>query len=133
MLLDYVTIFAFALVAILFAAASMIASSLLRPDLPDNVKSSTYECGMEALGSTEVKTNIRFYVFALLFVIFDVETLFVFPWAVVVKEVGPLALIEMLIFLAILFLGLVYAWMKGALAWDNFQSGQSQPLQEQGE
>jgi NADH-quinone oxidoreductase subunit A len=122
MLLDYVTIFTFGLVAVAFATVSMVASSLLRPQVDDEVKSSTYECGMDAIGSTEVKTNIRFYVFALLFVIFDVETLFVFPWAVVVKEVGTVALVEMLIFLTILFLGLVYAWMKGALEWDNSQS-----------
>jgi len=122
MLLDYVTIFTFSLVAVLFAAVSMIASGLLRPQVDDDVKASTYECGMDAVGSTEVKTNIRFYTFALLFVIFDVETLFVFPWAVVVKDVGAVALVEMLIFLTILFLGLVYAWKKGALAWDNHPS-----------
>lgn len=122
-MIDYVTIFAWFLIAVMFAAVSLIAAQLLRPDIPDKIKESTYECGMEAIGSTEVKTNIRFYLFALLFVIFDVETLFVFPWAVVAKEIGPIALIEMLIFLAILFLGLVYAWRKGALEWDMSQSG----------
>lgn len=123
MMSAYATIFAFALVAVLFAAVSMVASSLLRPQVADPIKRTTYECGMEAIGSTEVKTNIRFYVFALLFVIFDVETLFVYPWAVSVREVGPVALVEMLIFLGVLFLGLVYAWKKGALAWDA-ESGQ---------
>ncbi len=90
----------------------------MRPSVPDPLKDTTYECGMEAVGSTEIKTNIRFYVFALIFVIFDVETLFVYPWAVTVREIGPVAIIEMLIFLAVLFLGLVYAWGKGALTWD---------------
>lgn len=118
MMPDYALIFAFSLVAVAFAAVSLIASSLLRPSLPDPVKQSTYECGIEAVGSTEVKTNIRFYLFALLFVIFDVEALFVLPWAVTVKELGPVALLEMLVFLVILFLGLAYAWGKGALAWD---------------
>jgi NADH-quinone oxidoreductase subunit A len=118
MMPDYALIFAFALVAVGFAAVSLIAASLLRPSRPDAVKQSTYECGIEAVGTTEVKTNIRFYLFALLFVIFDVEALFVLPWAVTVRELGPVALIEMLVFLVILFMGLVYAWGKGALAWD---------------
>lgn len=118
MMPDYALIFAFALVAVGFAAVSLIAASLLRPSLPDAVKQSTYECGIEAVGTTEVKTNIRFYLFALLFVIFDVEALFVLPWAVTVRELGPVALIEMLVFLVILFMGLAYAWGKGALAWD---------------
>ena len=119
MMLDYVTIFAFALVACAFAAVSLIASQLLRPQVPDAIKDTTYECGMEAVGTTEVKTNVRFYVFALLFVIFDVETLFVYPWAVTVRTSPPAALLEMLVFLAILFAGLVYAWRKGALAWES--------------
>ena len=118
MLVDYALIFTFMLVAVCFGAVAMIASSLFRPSVADPIKETTYECGMEAIGSTEIKTNIRFYVFALLFVIFDVETLFVFPWAITVKEIGPLALVEMLIFLVILFIGLIYAWGKGALEWD---------------
>ena len=118
MSLDYATLFAFAVVAVAFSAVTLVAAQLLRPSVPEAVKQSTYECGMEAVGTTEVKTNIRFYLFALLFVVFDVEALFVLPWAVTVKELGPVALVEMLIFLAILFLGLAYAWGKGALAWD---------------
>ncbi|MBI3299507.1 MAG: NADH-quinone oxidoreductase subunit A [Elusimicrobia bacterium] len=118
MMPDYAVLFAFALVAVGFSAVTLVAAQLLRPSVPDAVKQSTYECGMDAVGSTEVKTNIRFYVFALLFVIFDVEALFVLPWAVTVKELGPVALVEMLVFLVILFTGLVYAWGKGALAWD---------------
>ena len=130
MMLDYVTVFAFALIAVVFAAVAMIAAGLLRPQVDDALKDTTYECGIEAVGSTEVKTNVRFYVFALLFVIFDVETLFIFPWAVVVREQGPVALIEMLIFLAILFLGLVYAWKKGALNWDTRHSASKRGLEE---
>lgn len=118
MMLDYVTVFAFLLVACLFAAVSLIASQLLRPSVADPIKDTTYECGMPAVGTTEVKTNIRFYVYALLFVIFDVETLFVYPWAVTARDIGPAALATMTVFLGVLFLGLVYAWMKGALAWE---------------
>ncbi|HAH05250.1 MAG TPA: NADH-quinone oxidoreductase subunit A [Elusimicrobia bacterium] len=120
MMLDYATIFAFVLVDVLFAAVLLILAQLLRPSLPDKVKNSTYECGMDAFGTTEVKTNIRFYLFALLFVIFDVELLFVYPWAVIVggRDGGPAVLLEMFVFLGILFFGLVYAWKKGALAWE---------------
>lgn len=118
MLADYVTIYAFFLISVVFAAIMMLAAHLVRPQVEDAVKDTTYECGIDAVGTTEIKTNIRFYVFALLFVIFDVEALFIFPWAVTVRDIGAVALVEMLIFLAILFLGLMYAWGKGALTWD---------------
>ncbi|MBI5242432.1 MAG: NADH-quinone oxidoreductase subunit A [Elusimicrobia bacterium] len=124
MMSDYATIFAFVLVDVLFAVVMMVAAQLLRPSVPDPLKNTTYECGMEAVGTTEVKTNVRFYLFALLFVIFDVEILFVYPWAVVVggREGGPVALLEMFVFLGVLFFGLVYAWRKGALAWEFGES-----------
>lgn len=118
MMSAYAVIFGFVIVGILFAAVTLIAAKLLRPSVPYEKKLTTYECGMPAEGSTEVKLNIRFYVFALLFVIFDVETLFIYPWAVVSREIGPLAIMEMSIFLTILFIGLGYAWRKGALVWD---------------
>lgn len=118
MLSAYVVIFLFVAVGIAFGAGALIAAKLLRPSLPYARKLTTYECGIKPVGSTEVKLNIRFYVFALLFVIFDVEILYVYPWAVTVREVGALALAEMGIFLAILFLGLAYAWRKGALVWE---------------
>ncbi len=111
-------VYVFVLVGVMFAAVTLIAAKLLRPRLPYEKKLSTYECGMPAQGSTEVKLNIRFYVFALLFVIFDVEVLFVYPWAVTAREIGGLAIVEMGIFLAILLLGLAFAWRKGALVWD---------------
>ena len=114
----FAVIYAFVLVGALFAAVTLVAAKLLRPSVSYARKLSTYECGIPAVGTTEVNLNIRFYVFALLFVIFDVETLFVYPWAVTAREVGPLALVEMGIFLAILFLGLAYAWLKGALIWE---------------
>ena len=114
----YATIYAFALLGILFAAVTLVAAKLVRPRVAYARKLSTYECGIPAVGTTEVKLNIRFYVFALLFVIFDVETLYVYPWAVTARSIGTVALVEMAIFLAILFLGLAYAWAKGALVWD---------------
>ncbi|MBI3548062.1 MAG: NADH-quinone oxidoreductase subunit A [Elusimicrobia bacterium] len=117
-MLDYVTIFAFGLVAVAFAAVSLIAAQLLRPRAYDPIKGTTYECGITATGTTEIKTNVRFYLYALLFVIFDVETLFVYPWAVTAKSLGNIALVEMFVFLSILFFGLIYAWKKGALQWE---------------
>ena len=117
-MLDFLTIYVFAGIAVLFAAVSLIAAAVLRPHADDAIKTTTYECGIPSIGSTEIRTNIRFYLYALLFVIFDVEVLFVYPWAVNVRASGPVALVEMLIFLSVLFLGLIYAWRKGALTWE---------------
>jgi NADH-quinone oxidoreductase subunit A len=117
---EYATVLAFAVAAALFAGVTLFLAVLLRPSVPDPVKTSTYECGMDAVGGTEVKTNIRFYLLALLFVIFDVETLFIYPWAVVVRELGPVALLEMFLFIGILLLGLAFAWRSGALSWEGY-------------
>ena len=118
MMSAYATIYAIVLLAVAFAAVTLVAAKLLRPKVAYARKLSTYECGIPATGSTEVKLNIRFYVFALLFVLFDVETLYVYPWAVTAKSQSHLALADMAIFLAILFVGLAYAWSKGALQWE---------------
>lgn len=118
MMAGLAVVYAFVLVGALFAMVTLVAAKLLRPRVEYARKLTTYECGIPAVGTTEVNLNIRFYVFALLFVIFDVETLYVYPWAVTAREIGPLALVEMGIFLAILFLGLAYAWLKGALVWE---------------
>lgn len=114
----YAAVFAFVIVAVAFAAVTLIAAKILRASVPYARKESTYECGIPATGSTEVKLNIRFHTFALLFVLFDVEVLYVFPWAVTAKELGPLALYEMGAFLVVLMLGLAFAWRKGALTWE---------------
>lgn len=119
MMQAYAAVYAIVLLGIVFAAVTLLAARLLRPRVAYARKLSTYECGIPAVGTTEVKLNIRFYVFALLFVIFDVETLYVYPWAVIAKGVGGVALAEMAVFLAILFLGLAYAWAKGALQWED--------------
>jgi NADH-quinone oxidoreductase subunit A len=118
MMSAYATVYAITVLAMAFAAVTLIAAKLLRPRVEYARKLSTYECGIPAVGTTEVKLNIRFYVFALLFVLFDVETLFVFPWAVTARKIGPLAIGEMAVFLSILFIGLAYAWAKGALQWE---------------
>ena len=114
----YAAVYAIVLLAVAFAAVVLIAAKILRPRIEYARKLSTYECGIPAVGTTEVKLNIRFYVFALLFVLFDVETLYVYPWAVTARGLGPIAIAEMAVFIAILFLGLAYAWGKGALQWE---------------
>jgi NADH:ubiquinone oxidoreductase subunit 3 (subunit A) len=82
-----------------------------------SIRRSTYECGMETIGTAWVQIRVSFYLFAILFVVFDVETVFLYPWAVAYRQLGLFALVEMLIFVAILMMGLVYAWRKGALEW----------------
>ncbi|MBI4667826.1 MAG: NADH-quinone oxidoreductase subunit A, partial [Elusimicrobia bacterium] len=108
----------FAVVAVGFTAITLIMARLLRPRVKDACKETVYECGMPAQGTTQVRTNIRFYTFTLLFVLFDVETLYLYPWAVRAKESGVSGLIAIGIFVGVLFLGLFYAWKKGALEWE---------------
>lgn len=105
------------IVGILFVIVVFFTSRLLRPARPSREKLSIYECGMNPIGEPWVQFKIRYYVFALLFVIFDIETVFLFPWAVVYHKLGLFGLIEMFIFILILFLGLLYAWVKGVLKW----------------
>lgn len=110
-------IFVFMLVGAGFVTVSMIAPLLLAPSKKSEVKLSPYECGEVIVGKPWVKFNVRYYIFALLFLIFDVEVAFMFPWAVILKELGLFGLIEMLVFILILVIGLVYPWKKGFLKW----------------
>ncbi|MEM8806483.1 MAG: photosynthetic/respiratory NAD(P)H-quinone oxidoreductase subunit C [Cyanobacteria bacterium J06635_1] len=96
---------------------ALTASKLLRPVGTGAARRTTYESGMEPIGGAWIQFNIRYYMFALVFVIFDVETVFLYPWAVAFSKLGLLAFVEALIFIAILVVGLVYAWRKGALEW----------------
>ncbi len=116
-LTEFGKVFLFLLVGVVFVAAGFITSSLIRPHRPYAEKLTTYECGEEPQGSAWIQFNIRFYVIALIFIIFDVELLFLFPWATVFKKIGPIALIEAVVFIGILALGLAYAWSKGDLNW----------------
>ena len=90
---------------------------LLRPKKPNPAKNTTYECGMETIGDTWVQFKAQYYLYALIFVVFDVEAVFIFPWAVAYQKLGLYALVEMVLFVAILVGGLLYAWRKGALEW----------------
>ena len=119
MLTEFGRVLIFLIVGVVFVAGGLIFSWLLRPNRPYPSKQSTYECGETPVGDTRVRFNIRFYVVALIFLIFDVEVVFLFPWATVYKNLGWFAFIEMLVFLTILFVGYAYVWRKGDLEWDK--------------
>jgi NADH-quinone oxidoreductase subunit A len=113
----YAPVAIFTLMAVGFAIAPMLISRLIRPSHPDAIKLSTYECGMETIGTSWIQYYVSFYVYALVFVVFDVETVFLYPWAVAYGHLGLFALAEMLIFIGTLVVGLLYALKKQALRW----------------
>ena len=117
MLFDFANIFVFLIAGIVFILLNILISSIAQTRLFTQEKSIAYECGEEPIGDTRIKFNTRFYVIALIFLIFDVETVFLFPWAVVYRQIGMLAFVEMLIFILILLVGLAYVWAKGDLEW----------------
>ena len=117
MLVAYIPILLFILVAIGLAIFTLLLSGLLHPEKYNKVKLEPYECGIEPETDARDRYSIRFYLVAMLFVIFDVETVFLFPWAVIMDELALFGLIEMIVFLFILVVGYVYAWRKGALEW----------------
>ena len=114
---DFGTVLVAALLGIIMVAVPLIVQSLIAPSKKSKEKLETYECGEESEGSAWLQFNIRFYVIALIFLIFDVEVVFLFPWAVVFKDLGLLAMVEMSIFLVILIVGLAYVWVKADLDW----------------
>ena len=116
---DYITVAVFAGVGILLVGVAIGASSLLRPKNPSATKRKTYECGIDPVGTGFSQTHVRYYIFALLFLIFDVEAVFIFPWAVRLESLGTFALVEMVVFIAILLAGLVYAIRKGVVRWES--------------
>lgn len=119
MLTDFGRILIFFIIAAGFVAGGFIVAWILRPKRPYPAKLSSYECGEEPVGDSWIKFNIRFYVVALIFLIFDVEIVFLFPWALVYKQLGMFAFIEMMVFLGILLIGFAYVWAKGDLEWDK--------------
>ena len=114
---NYLFLAVFILVAILFPLLPILLAKVVAPKKPSPIKNATYECGMETIGETWVQFRVQYYLYALLFVIFDIETIFVYPWAVAFNQLGLFAFIEMIIFLAILTGGWAYAWKKGILEW----------------
>ncbi len=114
---NWLTVVIFGAVAVSLVGALLGLSSLIRPSRPTEQKGLTYESGVDPTGSMWSQTNVRYYVFALLFVLFDVEAVFIFPWATRVEIYDVFGLVEMGIFIGILALGLAYAWRKGMLKW----------------
>jgi NADH-quinone oxidoreductase subunit A len=101
-----------------FAVFTLVASHFLGKRVNDPAKLGPYECGITPVGSARERFHTRFYLVAMLFIVFDIETVFLYPWAIVFKQLGMFGLMEMAVFVAILLLGLVYVWGKGALEWD---------------
>jgi NADH:ubiquinone oxidoreductase subunit 3 (subunit A) len=116
-LTSHAAILAFLVVAVGFLAVNLVLWKILRPSRFSEEKLTTYECGENPVGSAWIQFNIRFYVFALIFIIFDVEAVFLLPWAVVFRDLGMLAFVEGLVFIAILVVALAYVWRKGDLEW----------------
>ena len=114
---NYVFVGLLLLGAIGFALAPLVIVALIAPRKRSRTKADIYECGVKTYGETWIRFRIQYYIFALLFVVFDIETVFLYPWAVSYAGLGTFALVEMLIFLAMLTVGLVYAWAKGDLRW----------------
>jgi NADH:ubiquinone oxidoreductase subunit 3 (subunit A) len=117
LLSNYAFIGIFTIAAITFPLLPLIISWFVRPSRPTPIKQSTYECGLEAIGDIWVQFKVQYYLYALAFVVFDIETVYLYPWAVAYNQLGLFALVEMSVFLLILVAGLVYAWRKGALEW----------------
>jgi NADH:ubiquinone oxidoreductase subunit 3 (subunit A) len=114
----YLFIGIFVLFAMVFPALPIIVAYFVAPKKPSAIKNATYECGLEAEGDPWIQFRVQYYIYALIFVIFDVETVFIYPWAVAFKELGMVAFVEMILFIAILSVGLVYAWRKKFLEWE---------------
>ena len=119
MLTEFGKVLIFLIIGALFVAGGMFASWILRPRRPYPSKVAPYECGEDPVGDAWVRFNVRFYVIALIFLIFDVEAVFLFPWALVYRNLGLFGFLEMAVFLAILVVGYVYVWVKGDLDWDK--------------
>ncbi len=117
---DFIPIVIFIIVGLMFPMVMVFVSSLIgRQKKPEPGKYLTYECGVIPTGSAWMQHNVEYYMYALLFVVFDVETVFLYPWAVVFKKIGIFATIDVIIFICVLAFGLVYAWKKGVLEWMN--------------
>jgi len=117
-LTDYFPVVLFILIAAAFAIVTLVLSYVVQPRVTSAEKSSPYECGSEPISDARIPFPVRYYIIAMLFVIFDVEIMFLYPWAVAFDKIGLFGLVEMVIFIALFLAGYVYAWKKGALEWD---------------
>ena len=117
-LTQYFPILFFVVVALFFGVWSLVVSYLVQPKYPEPEKLTSYECGSEPFSDARMPFPVRYYIFAMLFVIFDIEVIFLYPWAVVFTKIELIGLIEMLVFIGLFLVAYVYAWRKGALEWD---------------
>ncbi len=118
MLENYFPILLFILVGLGVGVAPLLIGKLVSPHKPDSQKNSPYECGFEAFEDARMKFDVRYYLVAILFILFDLEIAFLFPWAVVIQEIGMAGFSAMMLFLFVLVVGFIYEWKKGALEWD---------------
>lgn len=119
--MDYAKFFpllALFVVAAGFGGAVIFLSSVLGPKRPSKVKNSSYECGIDPVGDARLRFSVKFYVIAMLFILFDIEAIFLFPWAVMFQQLKLFGMMEMFAFLGFLFIGYIYLWRRGALEWD---------------
>ena len=114
---DYVAVLIATILGVTLVGAALIGNAILAPKDPTREKGVTYECGMLPIGRSRTQVHFRYYLFAILFLIFDIEAVFLFPWAVTFVQIGEQAFYEMIAFIAILGFGLLYAWKKGVLRW----------------
>jgi NADH-quinone oxidoreductase subunit A len=114
----YFPILLFVGIAMAFGVVTLVLSYVVQPKYPEAEKLSAYECGSEPFSDARMPFPVRYYIFAMLFVIFDIEVIFLYPWAVVYGQIGLFGLLEMLVFIALFLVAYVYAWRKGALEWD---------------
>ena len=118
MLIEYLPILIFLGIAVGVAGAAIGASYIVAKQRPDSEKVSAYECGFEAFGDARARFDVRFYLVAILFIIFDLEVAFLFPWAITLGEIGLFGFWSMVVFLGVLTIGFIYEWKKGALEWE---------------
>jgi NADH-quinone oxidoreductase subunit A len=118
MLDSYLPILVLIAIALAFALGSVVFSRLIGQKKPSTVKLAPYECGMPPVGSARERVSVKFYIVAMLFIVFDIEAVFLYPWAVMFKRLGLFGFVEMGVFIAILLVGYVYVWKKGALEWE---------------
>ena len=118
MLTQYFPVLVFAVIATIMGVAALVLGKILGPSRPDKAKCSPYECGFEAFEDARIPFDVRFYLVAILFIIFDLETAFMFPWAMVLRHMGFAAFWGMMLFLLVLVIAFAYEWKKGALEWE---------------
>jgi len=118
MLLNYLPVLIFIIVGIIVGTAMISVGAILGPHRPDSDKLSPYERGFEAFEDSRLKFDVRYYLVAILFIIFDLEIAFLFPWAIVLDEIGLFGFMAMMVFLGVLVVGFIYEWRKGALEWE---------------